>query len=556
MTKINKLVMHGFKSFARRTTLEFGDDFNCVLGPNGSGKSNILDALCFVLGKASAKALRSEKSANLIYNGGKTKKPAKQAEVSIYFDNTEKTFPSDAQEVKISRIVKSSGQSDYYINDEKRTRSQVMELLSVARINPDGYNIILQGDIIRFVEMATEERRLLIEDIAGIGVYEEKKQKALNELAKVEEKLKECGIVLAERKNALMDLKKEKEQAEKHKELQDKIKTNKASVLHKQIKERKAELLDLEQKIAKTREQLEAKQLQISELKDRIARAREQIQKINKQIEEKGEKEQVEIHKQVEELKVDIASSKNRVESIQAELVKIRGRKSQIENNADEVRHKIKKAKEERDECQKQISARKEETALIGKKIEEFKKKNNLESASDIEKDIEALDREVDKKEQEISSIRQEQQELLREKDRIEFQIETIDEKIAKVLEAEKENKEQLQELKQMRNEFKKATLELTKRLNDDSELAAQLANARKKNAAAQEELARLNARNISIQENLGADLALKEILKAKGKIRGIHGTIAELGSVSSKYSLALEIAAGTKIKSVVVQTR
>ena len=87
MTKINKLVMDGFKSFAKRTELIFGDDFNCVLGPNGSGKSNILDALCFVLGKSSAKALRSEKSANLIYNGGKSKKPGKSAEVSIYFCN-------------------------------------------------------------------------------------------------------------------------------------------------------------------------------------------------------------------------------------------------------------------------------------------------------------------------------------------------------------------------------------------------------------------------------------------------------------------------------------
>jgi len=75
MTRINKMIMHGFKSFAKRTELLFGPDFNCVLGPNGSGKSNILDALCFVLGKSSAKSMRVEKSANLIYNGGKTKKP-------------------------------------------------------------------------------------------------------------------------------------------------------------------------------------------------------------------------------------------------------------------------------------------------------------------------------------------------------------------------------------------------------------------------------------------------------------------------------------------------
>ncbi len=95
MTRINKLVLHGFKSFARKTELVFGNNFNCVLGPNGAGKSNILDALCFVLGRMSVKSLRAEKAANLVYNGGKTKKPMKQAEVSIYFDNSEKTFPTE-----------------------------------------------------------------------------------------------------------------------------------------------------------------------------------------------------------------------------------------------------------------------------------------------------------------------------------------------------------------------------------------------------------------------------------------------------------------------------
>ena len=111
--------MRGFKSFAHKTELLFEDGFNVVLGPNGSGKSNILDAICFVLGKTSAKALRSAKSANLIYNGGKNKKAFAEAEVSIYFDNTKKTFPVDTDEIKVTRIVKGKGISIYKINDEK-----------------------------------------------------------------------------------------------------------------------------------------------------------------------------------------------------------------------------------------------------------------------------------------------------------------------------------------------------------------------------------------------------------------------------------------------------
>src|SRR3989344_5480858 len=161
-TRINRMVMHGFKSFAKHTEILFGGNFNCVLGPNGAGKSNILDSICFVLGKSSSRDLRAEKSANLIYNGGKTKKPAKQGEVSIYFDNSSRIFPTEDKEVKISRIVRENGQSIYKINDKVMTRQQISNLLSLAKIDPEGYNIILQGDITRFVEMHPEERRELI----------------------------------------------------------------------------------------------------------------------------------------------------------------------------------------------------------------------------------------------------------------------------------------------------------------------------------------------------------------------------------------------------------
>jgi len=242
MAKIIKILMRGFKSFAVKTELVLGEHFNVVLGPNGAGKSNVLDAICFVLGKGSARSMRAEKSANLIYNGGKTKKPAKEGEVSIYFDNSDKSFPSDQPVIKVTRIVRQSGQSVYKINDETRTRQQILDLMGAAKINPDGYNIILQGDIVRFVEMSGEERRKIVEDIAGISIYEEKKQKALNELNKVEEKLKEAEIILTERKTYLDELRAERDQALKFRDIKDKISQNKASFTHMKIKGKKSDL--------------------------------------------------------------------------------------------------------------------------------------------------------------------------------------------------------------------------------------------------------------------------------------------------------------------------
>ena len=227
--------MHGFKSFAKRTELLFGPQFNCILGPNGSGKSNVLDALCFVLGKTSAKSLRAEKASNLIYNGGKKKQPSKQAEVSIYFDNTSGIFPTEDKEIKVSRIVKARGNSVYKINDETRTRQQVVELLSLAKINPDGYNIILQGDIHGFVGMSSVEKRRVIEEVAGISVYEERKNKALKELEKVEGKVKEAEIVLTEKKVYLKGLESDKNTASKYKDAKEELSKAKATEIRLRI---------------------------------------------------------------------------------------------------------------------------------------------------------------------------------------------------------------------------------------------------------------------------------------------------------------------------------
>ncbi|MDO8642748.1 MAG: chromosome segregation protein SMC [Candidatus Woesearchaeota archaeon] len=555
MTKINKLVLHGFKSFAKRTEIPFGDTFNVVLGPNGSGKSNILDALCFVLGKSSAKALRSEKSANLLYNGGKSKAPAKNGEVSLFFDNTKKTFPTPEKEVKISRIVKANGSSVYKINDEVRTRQQILELLSLAKINPDGYNVILQGDIVRFVEMPPEERRMIVEQIAGISVYEEKKQKALNELGKVDEKMKESEIVMKERDSRLRDLKKEKEQAQEYSDLQHKVKINKASLLHQQMAEKNTEKEKLDQAIAGEKKELQEKQGMILGSKEKIRQFRTDIDGINKEVEQRGEKDQVQIHKDVEKLKVDIASSKNRIEAVKNEIVKIKQRKEQLRTSLGELEQKIKAHEQEKATARGELASIEKEKSQIEKRVGEFKKKNKLDSIADVEKEVDLLDKEAEAKQKEILDLRQKQQEGLREKDKLEFQIQAVDDQLQKILEVEKENQAQVNELKQKKQEFKKATMELSTLVNNDSALAANLATAKGKIGVAQEHLSKLQARTISIQESLEADTAVQKVLGQKNKIPGIHGTVSELGVAESKYALALEIAAGSRLKSIVVDT-
>ncbi|MDO8660448.1 MAG: AAA family ATPase, partial [Candidatus Woesearchaeota archaeon] len=330
-TRITKLVLDGFKSFGKRTELLFGKDFNAILGPNGSGKSNVLDALCFVLGKSSSKQLRAEKSANLIYNGGKTKNPAKQAEVSIYFDNTSKAFPITEEEVKLSRIVSADGSSKYKINNKTRTRQEVLEMLGAARINPDGYNIILQGDIVRLVEMSPVERRMIIEEIAGISMYEEKKQHALNDLEKVEEKINQAGIILRERDGFLKDLKKDRDQALEYKHLLDEIKTCKASYCNQRIQKKKKEQENVEKQTNVYRENLARITTHSQGLRQEIMLGRERVKQLSQEIEQKGEIEQVQMQKELEQLRIDIATDRTKAQALAIDSQKTEQRIKQLE---------------------------------------------------------------------------------------------------------------------------------------------------------------------------------------------------------------------------------
>ncbi|PIZ82969.1 chromosome segregation protein SMC, partial [Candidatus Pacearchaeota archaeon CG_4_10_14_0_2_um_filter_05_32_18] len=164
MVFIKKLVMHGFKSFANKTEIPFDKGINVILGPNGSGKSNISDALCFVLGRLSSKSLRASKASHLLFHGNKEKKPAHEASVEIVFDNSDKGLKVDAKEIVIERVVRRKGSSVYKINNEVKTRQEVLELLASGGIDPNGFNLVLQGEIAYLVKMRPEERRVILEE--------------------------------------------------------------------------------------------------------------------------------------------------------------------------------------------------------------------------------------------------------------------------------------------------------------------------------------------------------------------------------------------------------
>ncbi|HII29930.1 chromosome segregation protein SMC [Candidatus Woesearchaeota archaeon CG08_land_8_20_14_0_20_47_9] len=555
MTLIQKLVLSGFKSFARKTEIDFSQGFNVVLGPNGSGKSNIIDAVCFVLGRISSKGMRADKAAHLIYNGGKSREPAKKAEVSIFFDNSKGIFPTHEQTVKLTRTVKESGQSSYRINDKRVTRQQLVDMLASAKIDPNGYNIILQGDIVRFVEMTSIERRQVIEEIAGISVYEDKKRKALAELDKVGEKLREAAILLVERNTHLKELKKDRDQALKYRGISDNIKRCKATYLHMQIKRKESQKKEVDSSVKEMEGEIRAYKAEIERLSKKVEAGKKELARITAEIEQKGEKEQVKLHKEIETLKVGLATSESRLSTCDAELAKIKQRREQLKADFSDIENRLSELEKQRQDLMAQQKRRLNEQEGVERAIEGIKKKSGAEDLSSIESEVNDIEISLEEKQGDIQNLREEQQSLLRQKDKLEFQIEQIDQSVTKLSEIEKANKGELDKLKERKAEFKKTVLELNKALSQDSELAVRIANSKKQLASAREELAKLQARAVGIREKAAGDLAVKAVLEHKTFLRGIYGTVSELGGVKSKYALALEIAAGARIKSIVVST-
>ncbi len=553
MTRINRISIHGFKSFAYKTDIPFEEKYNVILGPNGSGKSNIGDALCFVLGRLSAKSMRAEKAANLIFNGAKNKKPAEKASVEIAFDNSSKLFPHADKEVVINRTIKEDGGSVYRINGEKRTRTEVLDFLATAKINPDGYNIILQGDITRFVDLPPQERRKVIEEISDVTIYEEKKHKAMLELQKVDEQLNNAQIILKERGTYLRELKKDRDQALKFKELKDKIDSNKATILHLQMEEKGKEAAQLQGQITQHQEKIKSAEEKVAQFKSQIEAHRQNIAGINQEIEQKGEKEQIRVHKDIEDLKVSVTKEKARMSTLKDELNKIQQRRDQFKQEMQELQDKASSYVQKQKDMQEQRKQKEKDLQQLEQSIAQFKKQHKIESSQDLDKELEEKDKVIEQKQEEVQGMRQKQQELLRDKDKLEFQLQSIDERIKKVREVEQQNQEQLNVLQKHKNEFKAATLRLNQLLDQDSSFASQMGNARKKSAELQELAAKLNAKAVSIQASASGSQAVKSILESK-KFKGVHGTIAQLGQVNKKFSPALEAAAGNRTQHLVVE--
>src|SRR3989344_3275463 len=377
MFHVKKLVMQGFKSFPRKTELHFTEGINVILAPNGSGKSNISDALCFVLGRLSIKSLRAAKAQNLIFLGTKIASPSKEAIVEIVFDNSHRVFSLESDEVSIKRTVRKNGISIYKINNETKTRQEILTLLAQAGVDPNGFNIILQGEIQNFVNIHTEERRKVIEEVSGVGVYESRKEKSLRELERTDEKLKEVAAILRERTAYLNNLEKERQQALKYKRIEEDIKKFKASIIFSDLSKSKKDSSKVTEEILEKSSQIDKIKKSIITLRGHIENFEAKITSINSTIEKSTGLEQERINQEIANLRAEIAGITVKIENYQNKLSQIQKQKKELESSIKINEESIKDLRKDsgmaisKGSQQKEIEMKKQEL----EKLEEERKK-------------------------------------------------------------------------------------------------------------------------------------------------------------------------------------
>ena len=528
--------MENFKSFGGKLVVPLMEGYTAVTGPNGSGKSNITDAILFVLGPKSSKAVRAGKLTDLIFDGGKSKGKASFTRVSLVFDNTDRLMPWDDDTVRLTRYVKlSDNGSDYssyfYVNDRKSTMTEFDSLLTKARISADGYNLVQQGDVTRIVQMGAIERRRIIDAISGIASFDADIEKARNERSEAETNLDRIGIVVEELSHQVDRLSRDREDARTYLDAQSALEMAKAQYSHRK--------LQMEQ--SKQRGEVEGR---ISEKEEEIA--------------SKVGPEYRELKARIEQAKIDLATKKDRREAAEADMEEQRGFKSSFEesisrNNAEVVM--LRQSREDLVTRMAEAESRMEEARREEAEISEAIADTGGEQ-KELQKELEMVEADFDACSAELRSSQGRLAKAEAASEEAHTAFANLDERVQRIDFEIKDAKWSLEQIKAeagpSTEDFGNRILEAKRR---ESELEKQEVEL---NAAYRRIDAEYNSlqaeKKVSERMNRGS-AAVEAILslRNRGEMRGIHGTIQELATVDKGFETALSVAAGGKMQAVVV---
>ncbi|SKA88490.1 condensin subunit Smc [Prosthecobacter debontii] len=316
---LKSLTLHGFKSFADKTHFEFHKGVTGIVGPNGCGKSNVVDAIRWVLGETSAKALRGEEMADVIFNGTDKRKPVGLAEVVLTMADCEQSLGVDYNEVSICRRVFRDGRSEYRLNGTVCRLKDIHDLFSGTGIGRQAYSIMAQGQIDMLLSSKPEDRRMVFEEAAGITKFKGQKKEALRKLEYTEANLLRVADVIAEVKRQMGSLQRQASKARRYQTLLDDVRMFDTHLAHKQYSEYSAEKAESENHVRMMTEQLAQIQSRLQVTEAEALETREAYHSVESQINQLRQQAQA-LRSQLQAAEGRIGFNNERNEELQSRI--------------------------------------------------------------------------------------------------------------------------------------------------------------------------------------------------------------------------------------------
>jgi chromosome segregation protein len=538
---ITELEIDNFKSFSKKTKIPFLEGFSVISGPNGSGKSNIIDSILFVLALSSSRNLRAEKLTDLInLNSGRN-----TAEVSLEF--------SDG--TKIKRRIKRTGNGYYsynYLNDRLCKQSDIVEHLAKHGIKPHGYNVVMQGDVTRIMEMSDFERRKIIDEIAGVSEFDTKKQQALSELDIVRERIEREELLLIELTKRVNELKREREHALEYQKWQKDLAFFQNCRAAAQLHEREKELASLVQSTDEHTILVSRIDADRSLEENELSYLKADLKDIDDLINRKSGSDYLKLIAELEE-------AKGGIKMAEQTIVRLRKEKEGNLETINRVYMDTKRAETRVAECSDQIRTLSIDRTNIAMEIAgtranleklESEIKKHGENTEGARESLFGLLKELEEKKGHRSEILH-QQDMLIEKsrmrttelDRLTQLLRQLDEEFAVKQSQLSDGEKSVSGLLSQKKELDRSLSELEGGLFAQRSSLERLRTEIREN---EQDIYRLEAAQQARGESGGKAI---EAVKA---MEHVHGTIAELGKAPAEYSTALNIAAGNKLQFVV----
>jgi chromosome segregation protein len=558
---LSQLTLHGFKSFAEPTTLEFAPGITAIVGPNGCGKSNIVDAVRWAIGEQRPTALRSETMDDVIFNGTSERKPLGMAEVELTVENNRGVLPTEYSEVALGRRLFQDGTSEYLLNQTECRLKDIRDLFMDTGMGADAYSVIELGMIDDILSDNTEERRRLFEEAAGITRYKRRRRQALRKLDNTQQDLDRVRDLTGEVKKKVRRLKRQAERAEQHRELSTELHRKERALAEAEYV-RLAERRDvLASEVEALEERAEALGAEQSEAEERLETLRETLAERESGLGD--EREALDAARdRVRRLEGEQRLASERLEQARRDRKRLRreaerdaDRRDDLQQKQERLENELEAAVPERDEAEADLEAA-EEKRQSARAAAEDKREAVRELRQEEEELSERRAEERsrrDRRTSRLETLEDEQRRAYERLDRLDERADQLDERVA---EAETTREDAAAEVEDAQTALRSAEADHTEREAALDDATEALEDLRRRREAARAEVDLLESLVSSYDEHSGAVQFLAEEGLTGEQAAEDFRTVADVLAAGEEHRAALAAALGEWAACPVAATR